>query len=124
MFRSGAIQASDLTGRDDKHGDDTVEQDATPKQIIATQPTVDMFGEAKLDEADDVAMTGPNGSDDVPVGAFTPVTKTRWRQIGAGVTTSRLWTTRLSRRFLAPWRQNDLVLGHDIHAPLIPLELW
>jgi hypothetical protein len=72
------IQASDqistinyLTGRDDKQAvDDTAEQDATPTQIIATQPTVDTVGEAKLNEADDVAISGPNGAENVPVGAI------------------------------------------------------
>jgi hypothetical protein len=76
----GAIQARDqnstinyLTGRDDKQAiDDTAEKDATPTQIIATQPSVDTVGEAKLNEADDVAVTGPRGSDDVPVGAIQP----------------------------------------------------
>src|SRR5262245_56260363 len=58
-------------------------------------------------------------------GRFSPAaTKTPWRQIGAGVTTNRLWMTRLSRPFLAPRRQNDLVLWHNIHAPFSSLELW
>jgi acid stress chaperone HdeB len=49
---------------------DTSEHGATPTQIIATKPTIETLGEAKLNEADDVATTGPNGAEDVPVGAI------------------------------------------------------
>ena len=45
---------------------------AASTQIIATEPTVETLGEAKLSEADDVAITGPNDAEDVPVGAIQP----------------------------------------------------
>jgi hypothetical protein len=62
-----------LTGRDDDLTvDDTSEQGATSAQMIATEPTVETLGEAKLNEADDVAFTGPNDAEDVPVGAIQP----------------------------------------------------
>jgi hypothetical protein len=38
--------------------DDTIEQGTTSAQI-ATQPTIKALGGAKVDEADDVAITGP-----------------------------------------------------------------
>jgi acid stress chaperone HdeB len=74
----GATQPSDedstvkySTGSDTKLAvDDTSEQGAVPTQIIATKPTIETLGEAKLNEADDVATTGPNGAEDVPVGAI------------------------------------------------------
>ena len=65
-----------LTGRDDDLTvDDTIEQGATSAQTIASEPTVDKLGETKLNEADDVAITGPNGAEDVPVGASQPSDK-------------------------------------------------
>jgi hypothetical protein len=79
----GATQPSDehstvkySTGRDDTLTvDDTIEQGAMPTQIIAPEPTVETLGEAKLNEADDVAITGPNDAEDVPVGAIQPSDK-------------------------------------------------
>ena len=76
----GAIQPSYdnstekyLTGRDDDLTvDDTIEQGATSAQTIATKPTVEKPGDAKLNEADDVAFTGPNDAVEVPVGAIQP----------------------------------------------------
>jgi hypothetical protein len=76
----GAIQPSYdnstekyLTGRDDDLTvDDTIEQGATSAQTIATEPTVEKPGDAKLNEADDVAFTGPNDAVEVPVGAIQP----------------------------------------------------
>ena len=76
----GAIQPSYdnsrekyLTGRDDDLTlDDTIEQGATSAQTIASAPTVEKLGDAKLNEADDVAFTGPNDAQDVPVGAIQP----------------------------------------------------
>ena len=76
----GAIQPSYgnstekyLTGRDDDLTvDDTIEQGATSAQIIATEPTIEKLGDGKLNEADDVAITGHNGAEDVPVGAIQP----------------------------------------------------
>ena len=67
----GAIQPSHerstakySTGRDDAIAvDDTIEQGAMPTQIIATEPTIDTLGEAKVNEADDVAIT-----ENAPVG--------------------------------------------------------
>ena len=65
-----------LTGRDDDLTvDDTIEQGATSAQTIASEPTVEKLGETKLNEADDVAITGPNGAEDVPVGAIQPSDK-------------------------------------------------
>ena len=62
-----------LTGRDDDLTvDDTIEQGATSAQTIASEPTVEKLGETKLNEADDVAITGPNDAEDVPVGAIQP----------------------------------------------------
>jgi len=79
----GAIQPSYdnstekyLTGRDDDLTvDDTIEQGATSAETIASEPTVEKLGETKLNEADDVALTGPNGAEDVPVGAIQPSDK-------------------------------------------------
>jgi hypothetical protein len=76
----GAIQPSYgnstekyLTGRDDDLAvGDMIEQGATSAQIIATEPTTEKLGDAKLNEADDVAFTGPNDAEDVPVGAIQP----------------------------------------------------
>jgi hypothetical protein len=76
----GAIQPSDehstakySTGRDDTLTiDDTIEQSAMPTQTIATEPTIERLGDAKVNEADDVAITGPKGAEDVPVGAIPP----------------------------------------------------
>ena len=51
--------------------DDTIEQGTTSAQI-ATQPTIKTLGGAKVDEADDVAISGPNDAEDVPVGAIQP----------------------------------------------------
>jgi hypothetical protein len=70
----GAIQPSMekyLTGRDDDLTvDDTIEQGATSAQTVVSEPTVEKLGETNLNEADDVAITGPNGAEDVPVGAI------------------------------------------------------
>jgi hypothetical protein len=49
--------------------DDTIEQGAACAQIIATTPAL---GEAKVNEADDVAIIGPDGAEDIPVGAIQP----------------------------------------------------
>ena len=76
----GAIQPSYgnstekyLTGRDDDLAvDDPIEQGATSAQIIATEPTTEKLGDAELNEANDVAFTGPNDAEDVPVGAIQP----------------------------------------------------
>ena len=76
----GAVQPSDehstakySTGRGDTLTvDNTSEQGATSAQMIATEPTVETLGEAKLNEVDDVAFTGPNDAEDVPVGAIQP----------------------------------------------------
>jgi hypothetical protein len=60
-----------LTGRDDDLTvDDTIEQGAASAQAIASEPTVEKLGETKLNEADDVAITGHNGAKVVPVGAI------------------------------------------------------
>jgi hypothetical protein len=59
-------------GDDDLTGNDTIEQDATSAQIIATKPTIETPGDAKLNEADEVAFTGPNDAEDVPVGTILP----------------------------------------------------
>jgi len=75
----GAIQPSDENAiaayssrSDDQLTDDTSEQSTMPTQIIATEPTIETLGKAKLNEADDVAITGINGAEDVPVGAIQP----------------------------------------------------
>jgi hypothetical protein len=76
----GAIQPSDeneiaaYSSRSDDLPtvDDTSEQSPMPTQIIATEPTIETLGEAKLNEADDVAITGPNDAEEVPVGAIQP----------------------------------------------------
>jgi hypothetical protein len=76
----GAIPPSDehstakySTGRDDTLTiDDTIEQGAMPAQTIATEPTIERLGDAKVNEADDVAITGPKGAEGVPVGAIPP----------------------------------------------------
>ena len=76
----GAIQPSYdnstgkyLTGRnDDQTLDDTIEVGATSAQIVVTKPTVEKPGDAKLNEAEDVAFTGPNDAVKVPVGAIQP----------------------------------------------------
>jgi hypothetical protein len=76
----GAIQPSDenstveySTRSDDKvTADDTIEQSTMHTQIIATEPTIETLGKANLNEADDVAITGINGAEDVPVGAIQP----------------------------------------------------
>jgi hypothetical protein len=62
-----------LTGRDDDLAvDETIEQSTPSAQIIATEPTTEKLGQAKLDDADDVAFVGPNNAEDVPVGAIPP----------------------------------------------------
>jgi hypothetical protein len=76
----GAIQPSYdnstgkyLTGRnDDQAVDDTIEEGATSAQFVVTKPTVEKPGDAKLNEAEDVAFTGPNDAVEVPVGAVQP----------------------------------------------------
>jgi hypothetical protein len=61
-----------LTGRDDDLAvDDTIEQGTTSAQIIATEPTTEKLDDAKLNEADDVAFTGPRGSQNSNAGAWT-----------------------------------------------------
>jgi hypothetical protein len=49
--------------------DDPIEQSTMPAQIIATEPTIEKPGEAMRNAAD-VAITGPNDAEDVPVGAI------------------------------------------------------
>jgi hypothetical protein len=49
--------------------DDTIEQSAMPTQIAVTKPRIE-YGEAKIIEADDVTITGPNYSKDVEVGGI------------------------------------------------------
>ena len=61
-----AIARPDAPNNDKLTADDTIEQ-KMPAQIVATQPTSE-----KLDEADDVAITGRNHAEDVPVGAIRP----------------------------------------------------
>jgi len=76
----GAIQPSYdnstgnyLPGRnDDQAVDDTIEEGATSAQFVVTKPTVEKPGDAKLNEAEDVAFTGPNDAVEVPVGAVQP----------------------------------------------------
>jgi len=55
---------------DDCFGEIT-EQSTMPAQIIATEPAIEKLGEAMLNEADDVVITGPNDAK-VPVGAIRP----------------------------------------------------
>jgi hypothetical protein len=50
--------------------DNTTEQGAVPTQL-ASKPTIEKYSE--VDEADDVAITGPNSAEDVPVGAIQPI---------------------------------------------------
>jgi hypothetical protein len=47
------------------------EPSTVPAQMVATEPTVEKLGEA-VDEADDVAITGPDNAVVVPVGAIQP----------------------------------------------------
>jgi hypothetical protein len=61
------IAAYDL---DDYFGEIT-EPTMGPAQMVATEPTIEKLGEA-VDEADDVAITGPNNAVVVPVGAIQP----------------------------------------------------
>ena len=74
----GAIQPSDKnstveysTRSDDKVVvGDTIKQIAMPTQIVATTPSIETPSEAKFDEADEVAITGANGAEDVSVGVI------------------------------------------------------
>ena len=50
---------------------ETPQQSAVSAQIIGTEPAIETPGEAKLNEADDVATTGPNAAE-IPVGAVQP----------------------------------------------------
>ncbi len=50
---------------------ETPQQSAVSAQIIGTEPVIETLGEAKLNEADDVATTGPNAAE-IPVGAIQP----------------------------------------------------
>jgi hypothetical protein len=52
---------------------DTIEQSTMPTQIVATTPTIETLGEAKVNEADEVAIIGRNGAEDNPVGLSQPV---------------------------------------------------
>ena len=49
---------------------DTIKQIAMPTQIVATTPSIETPSEAKFDEADEVAITGANGAEDVSVGVI------------------------------------------------------
>ena len=74
----GAIQPSDKnstveysTRSDDKVVvGDTIKQIAMPTQIVATTPSIETPSEAKFNEADEVAITGANGAEDVSVGVI------------------------------------------------------
>jgi hypothetical protein len=77
---AGAIHPSDenstvkhSTARDDRlKVDDTMEQPAMGAQIVETEPTVEKLGKSVLNEEDDVAITGPNNAEDIPVGGIQP----------------------------------------------------
>jgi hypothetical protein len=72
----GAIQPSDKNSTVEystRSGDkvvvgDTIKQIAMPTQIVATTPSIETPSEAKFNEADEVAITGANGAEDVSVG--------------------------------------------------------
>jgi hypothetical protein len=74
----GAIQPSDKnstveysTRSDDKVVvGDTIKQIAMPTQIVATTPSIETPSEAKFNEAEEVAITGANGAEDVSVGVI------------------------------------------------------
>jgi hypothetical protein len=53
--------------------DDTIEPSSMPPQSIAPEPTNGKLGDTMLNEADDVAITGPNDAEDIPVGAIQPI---------------------------------------------------
>jgi hypothetical protein len=67
---AGNLTVEYLTGSDDELVmGDTDEQSTMSARTVATKPTIE-YGEAKIIEADDVAITGSNYSKDVDVGAI------------------------------------------------------
>jgi F420-dependent methylenetetrahydromethanopterin dehydrogenase len=62
-----ALDAS-MIDLDDYFGEIT-EPSTVPAQMVATEPTIEKLGEA-VNDADDVATTGPNNAVVVPVGAI------------------------------------------------------
>jgi hypothetical protein len=64
--------------------DDTIEQSATSTQIAATKPTIETPSEAKPDEADGAAITGPTDAEDISVGAVQPSEQTSTVKFSAG----------------------------------------
>ena len=62
-----ALDAS-MIDLDDYFGEIT-EPSTVPAQMVATEPTIEKLGEA-VNDADDVAITGPNNAVVVPVGAI------------------------------------------------------
>jgi hypothetical protein len=79
-----AIAAYSSRSDDQPTVDDTREQSAMSTQIIATEPTIETLGETKLNDADDVGITGPNGGEDAPVGAIQPSDEARRGQAQRG----------------------------------------
>jgi hypothetical protein len=72
LLGDGSASVEYSTRSDDERTvDATAEQSAMPAEIVATEPTIEKFGGA-FDEADSVAITGPNDAADVPVGATQP----------------------------------------------------
>jgi hypothetical protein len=69
---AGAIQPSNenSAANDKPSVDDTIEQGTMPAQVVATQPTIEQLGETMLNDADDVAITGRNDAEEVPLGAI------------------------------------------------------
>jgi hypothetical protein len=74
----GAIEPGDeipimesSSERDVRPTVEDIEPSTMPAQPVGTEPTIEKLGEA-VDEADDVAITGPNDAADGPVGAIQP----------------------------------------------------
>jgi hypothetical protein len=84
---NSTVEYTTLSG-DQLTEDDTTELSTMPAQIVATEPTTEKLGET-VDEAHDVAITGPNDAADVPVGAIgSSVEAERTRQAADGLETA------------------------------------
>jgi hypothetical protein len=87
----GAIEPSDetrsveyATGNGDRPTvDAATEQSTIPAQIVATEPTIEMLGEA-VDEARGVTSAGSKDAANVPVGAIEPSDETRSVEYATG----------------------------------------
>ena len=90
--------------------------------------TVGGFQYSEVNVTDDVAITGPNSAEDVPVGAIQSSDKYSIASYSSQSEDQSTVDDTIEGAggllSLAPWRQNDFVWRHNIHAPFSPLELW